>query len=251
MTIRRLTATATAAVGAVLAAAPGLAGQTIPDSLRYLRLPADPAEFVHEVSQGWYEDGTGQRGSREALALFAVGCPADGGWAGDAYTALVEAAETDFSVRRELVRTFANVIEWGEVCLTELSTYRTWLVERLREEWEDGLLSPDDATTERLFGTLIYYFTNMANPTADAYALLRQISRDPNVHNESDNLMTWDGFEFDIRRDAAFAMVQYHIRNGKSEAEAFRAVVDDLEGGPPNRNFYEEANRVIAEAGSG
>ena len=112
-------------------------------------------------------------------------------------------------------------IERGEV----------WLAETLRRAWEDGAFTRTGWNTHPINLVRVYLFDAMTWARApEAYAVLRDIARDPDVHVESGYFR--DGWENDLRRDAARAMAGHRINGGMSHVEAVKAVEADLEGAP-------------------
>lgn len=76
------------------------------------------------------------------MSLFhGAGCPSDGGCAGAAYDALIEATETDSGLRYEVAGHHGGRLKHGaHVCPNELPQYEALLAKWVRQEWEDGLL---------------------------------------------------------------------------------------------------------------
>ena len=232
MTIRYAIAAALAAA----LAAPALAAQDhkLPDSLAYLRLPDDPAEAVWALLEGHAGGPT---------RLFSVGCPSDGGWAGAAFAALEGMAETDPRAQRAVVSLWYIELRWAfekehgypndidPLCPADFPPERAgpWLAAELRRAWEGGVFSDMRTPWHPLEPVRTMLLEAMAWTTApEAYAVLRDIARDPEVYSEG-----YHSLSMDFRRDAARSMLDWRMAKGMSEAEAVKAVEADLAGAPP------------------
>ena len=68
------------------------AKKTLADSLAFLEFPTNPLDFPAAVKneEGW---------NWMVFNLFEMGCPSDGGWAGQAFDAMEDAARTDPELR--------------------------------------------------------------------------------------------------------------------------------------------------------
>ena len=228
---------AIAAALAAALAAPALAAQDhkLPDSLAYLRLPDDPAEAVWALLEGHAGGPT---------RLFSVGCPSDGGWAGAAFAALEGMAETDPRARRAM----ANLWRWelwlafekehgypnasDPRCPADFPPERAgpWLAADLRRAWEAGVFADERPASyhphEPMRTALLEAMEWTTAP--EAYAVLRDIARDPGVYSELPH-----SFSTDFRRDAAGSMLGWRLNGGMGDVEAVRAVEADLAGAPP------------------
>ena len=231
--MRTRTSLAALAFAAAFAVAPSLSAQAVrlPDSLEWTGLPSDPADFPAKIQAGG-----------AVLSLYhGAGCPSDGGYAGAAYDALIEATETDPALRYRVATDHAVRLiplhlsedpcpQCGPFCPADLPRFEALLTKWLRQEWEDGLLGADNPELGQTVGVLLLTFLDLAHGTAPAtYDLLRSIARDPDVYVED----LLDGFSYNLRGDAARSMVQYRINGGMGEAEAVEAVEADLAGAPP------------------
>ena len=246
-----------AVLAAVLGAPVALAGQDyeLPDSVAWLQLPTDPNEFVRLVATG----------ERSGWDVFAAGCPSEGGWAGAAFAAMTEAAETDPHIQRELAQKLGH----GELaravrqkhgrgdldpqCPSEHPRYEAWLAAQLRREWERGLLAPDADGMGRsvVVGTLLSAI--VWGTEASTRDLVRDIARDPAV---------WEPW----REDAAQRLVDLYFGEGdtggrrdvwdegagklKRYRDAYRSVALDLAAGAPLSEYGPEIFR-IARGGPG
>ena len=219
-----------AAVAAAVAVfAPPLAAQAVrlPDSLDWTRLPSDPADFPDSVKAG---------GS--VRSLYSAGCPSDGGYPAVAYDALVKAAETDLEIRHRVANHHgADVRHGASVCPDDLPRYEALLARWLREAWEAGLLEPPKVFEQGAVGWKVLWSQYLAHARDPAtYQLLRSIARDPEVYVSPG--IVYDGFSADLRRDAAWSMLEYRINGGMGRAEAVKAVEADLAGAPPVRGDW-------------
>ncbi len=233
-------------------AVPRLAAQERPPA--WTRLPEDPSELPRLVAAGE---------QRASVVFFTMGCPSDGGWAGLALEALLQAAETDFEVRRSLASAFGHAVRWrdrwGEEhpCPTEVPRYEAWLAGQLRREWQEGLLLEGNEEPV-LAWSLIRGLGASRNPAT--HALVREIARDADVG------------EF-FRRHAASFMVDHHFGalmldpdyDDPRVLDAYQAVLFDLATAPPliefeinaraivrsqrGESFEREYERVLREAG--
>ena len=185
MTIR--TILKTAVVSASLIPGPSvLSGQTtyeIPESLRHLRLPNDPLEWVRDFV--WKANNRESR-SRPPIAehIFRVGCVADGGWAADAFAALEREAETDFEVRRAFTsaigRHWSVNVEYGhDRCAVDHPRIEGLLTGYLRTEHQAGRLE-----TGQDYGVgwrILRHLSVSDDP--NTYALVRQVFHDMKVED--------------------------------------------------------------------
>ncbi len=242
-----------AVLAAVLGAPVALAGQDyeLPDSVAWLQLPTDPNEFVRLVATG----------ERSGWDVFAAGCPSEGGWAGAAFAAMTEAAETDPHIQRELAQKLGH----GELamavrqkhgrgdldpqCPSEHPRYEAWLAAQLRREWERGLLAPDADGMGRsvVVGTLLSAIEWGTEPSTRE--LVRDIARDPAV---------WEPW----RDDAAERLVALHFGEGHAASPppggpamdrwvgAWQAALIDLAAGPSLPGFDWNAKSLIVQNSS-
>ena len=251
MTIRNTTILAIAFAASVVPFAPACAQQyELPDSAAWL-LPADPGEFVRLVEER----------KRSAGHLFEAGCPGDGGWAGAAFRALEEAAAeqrhlsdlhigyvrfsfaqsmgTELASATGRIRGIMNPTE--AQCPADLPLFESWLAAELRHEWESGRL----AGMNQIGKELIHELQSAKSP--ETYALLREIALDSGVYNESDGGFV-DGWNWDQRGDAAYAMVSYRQRElGEDRLDALQAVLFEL-AATPNFNFEGMARETLSNA---
>ncbi|MDE2975694.1 MAG: hypothetical protein OXU64_13395 [Gemmatimonadota bacterium] len=174
--------------------------------------------------------------------LFYAGCPSDGGWIGAAFAALEGMAETDPRAQRAMVSLwygellFAHEKELGldddgAQCPADFPADRAgpWLAAELRRAWEGGVFSDMRTPWHPLEPVRTMLLKAMAWTTApEAYAVLRDIARDPRVYSEG-----YHSLSMDFRRDAARSMLDWRMAKGMSEAEAVKAVEADLAGAPP------------------
>jgi len=151
---------------------------TIPDSLRYLRLPDDPTEFVEDFV--WKANHNDTRRWPPVIEhIFRVGCVADGGWAGDVFAALEKVAETDFEVRWEFASglgLFWRFNNGVDRCTVDHSRIERLLTGYIRAEYEAGVLEENVST---ITGGMLNALTASDNP--DTYALVREILHDMRV----------------------------------------------------------------------
>ena len=211
---------------------PGGASQ-IPDSLAWIGLPDDPTELPGLVAAG----------QRPARDIFKVGCPSDGGWAGAAFEALLEAAEGNILVRRSLISALGSKLgygdRWGGIpkCAAEIPRYEAWLAERLRREWRAGVLTIGSGRPT-LYLDLLVSLDSSKNPAT--HGLVSNIAKDSTVYE-------------DIRSLAARFMVDHRFgasMTGRDPLgnpatrerylDAYQAVLFELATGPPLPEF--EAN---------
>ena len=144
-------------------------------------------------------------------------------------------------------------------CPSEVPRYEAWLVEQLRREWRAGLLHAGTEEPVVAWGVLSDL---AASRNPDTHALVREIARDANVHEE-------------LRSHAADIMVDHHYGAWTADRDyddprvldAYQAVLFDLATGPPlfefesnvrgivgNRrgeSFERDYERVLREAGRG
>ena len=263
MTIRDtiMAAVLTAALGTPGAlAAQGLS----PDSLARLGLPADPNDFVRRVAAG-EEPLTGR--------LLSAGCPSEGGWAGAAFAAMTEAAETDPRVQGKLAWKLgaelqrARDLEHGRRnphprCPSEHPRFEAWLAEQLRREWERGLLAgvpvrvsahppgsglQDSVTVlgpgeSKVVGTLLRAI--VAGTEASTRELVRDIARDPEV---------WEPWREDAADRLAFLYFGTGDRNSPQVnspkwgryIDAYETALFDLAAGAPLPKYEREGLRIV------
>lgn len=185
MTIR--TIPTTAVVVAALVPFPSLlSGQTtyqIPESLRHLRLPNDPLEWVRDFV--WKANNRETR-SRPPIAqhIFRVGCVADGGWAADAFAALEREAETDYEVRRAITSAIGrhwsvNVKHGFDRCAVDHPRIEGLLTGYLRTEHEEGRL---ETGREYDVGLTVLESIHVSDDP-DTYALVRRVFHDMKVED--------------------------------------------------------------------
>ncbi len=249
MTIRN---TILAAVFAAVLDPAALAGQEyeLPDSVARYGIPADPNDFIRQVAAGDYLM-TGK--------LFVAGCPSEGGWAGAAFAAMTEAAETDPHMQRELARAIGSQLQRARDhehggrdknlalrCPSEHPRFEAWLAAQLRREWERGLLAPDADAMGRsvVVGTLLSAI--VSGTEASTRELVRDIARDPAV---------WEPW----RDDAARKLVDLHFGRGHVDSprpgdpamgrwvDAWQAALIDLAAGPSLPGFDRLAKSVIVQ----
>ena len=205
MIIMRTTCTL-AAIVAASAIAPGLVAQTtgIPDSLRYLGLPDDPDSVPNSVTSDNYTFSN----------MFAVGCPSGGGWPEKAYNAVLKAAETDFDIRTNVAGTLGAMLG-GSRCPSDQRAFEHWMADRLRGEWQAGLLHEWDDDDETLWPAYILWL-ELGGTMLASYNVLREIACD----GEADM----------VGRDlSAVAMEMVWIRlHGDDRATARDAVAKDI-----------------------
>lgn len=238
MTIRY--AIAAAALAAALAA-PALAAQDhkLPESMAYLRLPDDPTEAVRVLLEGHAGGPT---------RLFEAGCPSDGGWAGAAFAALEGMAETDPRTRRAMVGLWEGELwrafekehgypnDFGLRCPADFPPERAgpWLAAELRRAWETGVFADERPTYHPLEPVRSILLEAMEWTTApEAYAVLRDIARDPGVYSDLPHSDILHDFPTDFRSDAARSMLGWRLNGGMGDGEAVKAVEADLAGAPP------------------
>ncbi len=188
--------------------------------------PPDPADFPAAVKAR----------KLHVSSYRHAGCPSDGGYAAAAYAALIDAAETDDTLRYWVAGDHKVRLKAGISCLDDLPRFEAHLVRWIREEWEAGLLGADNPTVGLTIGTLVLTMHDLARGSDPAtYDLLRSIARDPAVYVvcAAPPVCFRDGQTLDLRQDAAQTMLGYRINGGTSEAEAVAAVAADLAGAPP------------------
>ena len=237
MNVRDKLSAASLVVAIGLVVTPGSA--QIPDSLAWRGLPDDPTELPGLVAAG----------QRRAWDMFKVGCPSDGGWAGAAFDALLEAAETDIVVRQSLVAALGanlGLVAEGyadnEYCPSEVLRYEAWLAERLLREWQDGVLRP---ASERLtlFLDLLISLESSRNPAT--HALVRDIAKDSTVHEEFRSLAA--GFMVDHHFGAPMSgrdpLGDPAARQGY--LDAYQAVLFELATGPPLLEFEANVHDIL------
>ncbi len=253
MTIRNTIMAAVLAV-AVAPIAPALDGQEyeLPDSLARYGLPADPNDLVRQVA----EEGRG------AWKIFVAGCPSGGGWAGKAFAAMTEAAETDPHVQGKLAWAIGSQLQTARDhehggrdknaplrCLSEHPRFEAWLAAQLRREWERGLLAPgaDGMGRSVVVGTLLRAI--VAGTEASTRDLVRDIARDPEV---------WEPW----REDAARRLVDLHFGKGHVDSPrpggpamdrwvgAWQTALLVLAAGSPLPNFEWNAKSLIVQNSS-
>ena len=204
-------------------------GVRLPDSLKGTGLPSDPADFPAKVKAGAH-----------VYKLYRAGCPSDGGWAGAARAALVEAAETDLAIRREVATDHRVMLGMGEGiggCPADLPRFEALLAKWLRADWEAGLLDGSNPDLSGVVGANLLVTGDLSNARDPAmYELLRSIARDPDVY--VDPALFHISFSLDLRRDAARAMLGFRMNGGMGAAEAVKAVEADLAGAPPIRGHW-------------
>ncbi len=241
MTIRN-----TIAAGALALCAPTLAAQDykLPESAAWF-LPSGPNEFVRQVVEE----------ERDAVHLFDAGCPSGGGWVEAALSLLGKAAETEPRAQNAMVSLwywelwFTREKELGRDtsgprCPADFPRARaeTWLAAELRRVWEGGVFA-DLNTSHPAKPVRTMLVEAMTWSTApEAYAVLRDIARDPGTYSESG--YSNDGWEYDFRRDAANAMVAHRTGSGESRADALQAVLLELADAPENRFEYRALSLV-------
>ncbi len=204
------------AAAAILAAPLSLKAQDVPP---HPLLPLDPADFPAKVKAG-----------EISLSAFRIaGCPSDGGYAAAAYAALIEAAETDPTLRGWVARDHAVRLKTGSPCPNDRPRYEALLAKWVRREWEAGLWRRPESAMMSWFLDELAHGTNPAT-----YELLRSIARDPTVYVECASPGCHrDAFTLDLRQDAAQNMLAFRINGGIGVAEAVKAVEADLAGAPP------------------
>ncbi len=247
MTIRNTTLAAVLA--AAFAAPPALAAQEyeLPDSLARYEIPADPNELVRQVAAG----------GRGAWRIFVPGCPSEGGWAGAAFAAMTEAAETDPHVQRELARAIGAELQTARDhehggrdknaplrCPAEHPALEAWLAAQLRREWERGLLAPDADGMGRsvVVGTLLREI--VSGTEASTRELARDIARDPGV---------WEPWREHAARVLRFLYFGMGDRNSPQVnspewgryIDAYEAALFDLAAGAPLPEYEGEAARIV------
>ncbi len=149
---------------------------TIPDSLRYLQLSADPLEFVREVqtespNRGWWRH------------LFKVGCVANGGWPEAVFNALERFSEINFEVRgrfaEEVASHWAVNVRYGyDRCAVDHPRIEALLVRYVREDHEAGWLGGSYLGPQIAWNALRRLGVS-DNP--ETYALVRDILYDETV----------------------------------------------------------------------
>ena len=179
----------TFAAALTAAAAPGVAAQRLPDSLARTSLPSDPADFPAKVAAG----------EISVMSMFRAGCPTYGGYAAAAYDALVQAAETDFGLRKKVVgdvgarlSTIAIMAADGKetVCAVDTPLFEALFVKWVRREREEGLLL--DFSSEPILSNRILSRLGSAKEP-ETHSFVRDIALDTMVYEK-------------VRVDAARAM---------------------------------------------
>ena len=216
-----------ALIGSVMVA-PELSGQAVAPSPR---LPAEPAEITAVWDDKWV-----------IRDLIGVGCPTDSGYAEVAHKALVEAAETNRSLRHTMATEYGLELANGTPgCPKDLSWYETVLVKWLRQDWENDLLrepgSWDDPTNHTAGAAILSPFLQLGHGKDPAtYDLLKSIALDPDVDRLRDGLtpgqMAICPPSLNMRYNAAGAMVLWRFNEGMDAEEAMKAVEAELGGIP-------------------
>ena len=181
----------TLAAAFTAAAAPGVAAQRLPDSLARTRLPSDPADFPAKIAAG----------EISVMSMLRAGCLTYGGYAGAAYDALVQAAETDFGLRKKVVgdvgatlSTIAIMAADGKetvsVCAVDTPLFEALFVKWVRREREEGLLL--DFSSEPILSNSILRRLGSAKEP-ETHSFVRDIALDTMVYEK-------------VRVDAARAM---------------------------------------------
>ena len=248
MTIRNTTLATVFA--AALGAPVALAGQEyeLPDSLARYGLPADPNDLVRQVAA----EGRG------AWRVFVAGCPSGGGWAGAAFAAMTEEAETDPHIQRALAQAIGSQLQRARDhehggrdknlalrCPSEHFRFEAWLAGQLRREWERGLLAPDADGMGRsvVVGTLLRAV--VSGTEASTRELVRDIARDPAV---------WEPWREDAARRLRFLHFGMGDRNSPQVnspewgryVAATKAALFDLAAGAPLPEHEWEGIWIVA-----
>lgn len=178
----------------------------IPDRLGYLNLPADPAEFIRQAVNH----------ERNLYEVWEFGCPSVvGGYAGAVFDMLLEAAATDFEIRRAITTGGGSP---PMDCAVDFARWKTWYFDLLEREYRAGLHHRDNTNEPAI---LLHKAITLLRGSTDPahHALAREIARDAKVYD------AW-------RMDAVEAMVAHRMQAGTPKLEAEREVMLDMATAP-------------------
>lgn len=130
----------------------------IPDSLAYLKLPRDPAEFVRQVRRLEHLPGL----------MLEMGCPSDNAWVAAVADGLEEAMDADGTLRTGFAIVWRHAM--GR-CPEDRSRFEKWLLGWLRKDYAAMLEGRINATSSML--SALAFSTN-----PEVYELTRDMTLD-------------------------------------------------------------------------